>query len=527
VLAASLDGGPSNYWRVKLEGRHDGERMDLGVAGFYANDGGWRAVSGYQEAKLNATLSGILAGAPARVDLAATNLDQQTAGFITGKDAYQSLKLSESNPTPGAYRDAASIRLTGLVQPTVPGGAALELRPFLRSSSTEFQQHYLLGQPVEKNGQVSGGLMSSLAWGNLRDWSVIAGADFELGDSTLKEFQQNPTTDGSPAANAIRPAGLHYDYEVHSSVESLYLQAERRFLSRFRLGAGLRTEWVTYEYDNRMLDGNTDDQGTPCPPPGCLYSRPADRTDHFYDWTPKLALSYEITPELVAYANAAKGFRPPEMTELYRLQRGQQVADLKPEEVDSLELGLKGSWPEVDFSLALYDMDRSGVILRDSNGYNVANGRTTHQGVEYELRWRPWQSLEFDAAGTYARHRYDFSRQVDGGETIKAGNDMDTAPREIGRYGIEWRPLEALQFEVEWMMVGDYWLDAANLHRYSGYGLLNLRGLWNFAPRWTTALRVTNALDQRYADRADYAFGTYRYFPGRPRAVFAEIAWSM
>jgi iron complex outermembrane receptor protein len=77
------------------------------------------------------------------------------------------------------------------------------------------------------------------------------------------------------------------------------------------------------------------------------------------------------------------------------------------------------------------------------------------------------------------------------------------------------------------MVVGDYWIDAANLHRYSGYGLVNLRGLWQFAPRWTTALRVTNALDVRYADRADYAFGTYRYFPGRPRAVFAEIAWSM
>jgi iron complex outermembrane recepter protein len=527
LMAASLDAGPSNYWRAKLEGRHDGEDVDFGVAGFYANDGGWRAMSGYQEAKLNATMAGHFDGAPARIDLAATNLDQQTAGFITGKNAYESLKLSESNPTPGAYRDASSIRLTGLVQPSVPGGATLELRPFLRSSATEFLQHYLLGQPVEKNGQVSGGLMTSLAWGNLRDWSVITGADVELGYSTLTEFQQNPTTGGSPQANAIRPAGLHYDYDVHSSVESLYAQAERRFLERFRLGAGLRAEWVTYEYDNRMLDGNTDDHGIPCPPPGCLYSRPADRTDHFYDWTPKLALSYEITPDLVAYANASKGFRPPEMTELYRLQRTQQVADLKPEELESLELGLKGSWPQVDFALALYGMDRSGVILRESNGYYVANGRTTHRGIEYDLRWRPLPSLEFAAAGTFASHRYDFSRQVDGGETIKAGNYMDTAPRQIGRYGVLWQAGSSVDVEAEWMMVGDYWLDAANEHRYSGYGVLNLRGLWHFAPQWTTALRVTNALDARYADRADYAFGTYRYFPGRPRALFAEIAWSM
>ena len=29
----------------------------------------------------------------------------------------------------------------------------------------------------------------------------------------------------------------------------------------------------------------------------------------------------------------------------------------------------------------------------------------------------------------------------------------------------------------------------------------------------------TNALDRAYADRADFAFGSYRYCPGRPRAV--------
>jgi len=74
LLAASLDGGPSNYWRVKLEGRHDGDDADVGVAGFYANDGGWRALSGYHEGKLNATLAGNWAGAPARADLALTSL---------------------------------------------------------------------------------------------------------------------------------------------------------------------------------------------------------------------------------------------------------------------------------------------------------------------------------------------------------------------------------------------------------------------------------------------------------------------
>jgi outer membrane receptor protein involved in Fe transport len=235
-------------------------------------------------------------------------------------------------------------------------------------------------------------------------------------------------------------------------------------------------------------------------------------------------LSWDISPGLVAYLNGTLGFRPPEMTELYRLQRAQRVADLEPEQLRSLELGLKGSYEAVAFELALYDMDRDGVILREANGENVANGRTTHRGIEYDLRWRPWPTLELAAAGTWALHRYDFTRRVDGGESIVRGNDIDTAPREVGRYGIEWSPAAALEFEAELMVVGPYWLDASNEHRYGGYELVNLRGLWRFAPGWTAALRVTNALDTRYAARADYAFGTYRYFPGEPRAVYAEIA---
>ncbi len=36
---------------------------------------------------------------------------------------------------------------------------------------------------------------------------------------------------------------------------------------------------------------------------------------------------------------------------------------------------------------------------------------------------------------------------------------------------------------------------------------------------------MNNVTDERYADRADFAFGDYRYFPGRDRELFFEIAW--
>jgi outer membrane receptor protein involved in Fe transport len=91
---------------------------------------------------------------------------------------------------------------------------------------------------------------------------------------------------------------------------------------------------------------------------------------------------------------------------------------------------------------------------------------------------------------------------------------------------VRWDAAGRLALEAEWLVVCEYWLDAANAHRYPGHELLNLRGRWQVAPQWAVTLRLNNALDRDYADRADFAFGNYRYFPGRGRALFAEVAWA-
>jgi outer membrane receptor protein involved in Fe transport len=523
--AVALDVGPSDYVRTKLAGSRTEGDWDYGVAALYTHDGGWRIDSGYDEAKLNASAAGRWGDLPASLMLAATSLDQQTAGFITGQGAYRSDALSRQNLNPEAYREATAVRLTGLLQPETGGAARLELRPYLRTSRMEFLQHFLLGKPLERNGQESAGVMTSLTWDGDPDWTLVTGADLELAESFLFQAQDGPTTDGTPAANAIRPAGKHYDYTVRSYVVAAYAHGEREFGDRWRATAGVRAEAVNYDYDNRMLAGNTDENGVPCGTGGCLYSRPADRTDAFFNVAPKLGLSFDISDSALAYVNASVGFRPPEMTELYRLQRTQRVADLDSERLDAIELGVKASSAVFDASLAAFAMDKHSVILRETNGFNVGNGRTSHRGFEYELHWRPLDGIEVTAAGTFARHRYEFTRNVEGGERIVDGNDVDTAPRQLHRAAIGWRPSGTWAFETEWLTVGEYWIDAANAHRYGGHELLNLRGRWQPARSWALTLRLNNALDRDYADRADYAFGTYRYFPGRGRALFAEIAW--
>ncbi|MCE3286142.1 MAG: hypothetical protein K0R70_2398, partial [Steroidobacteraceae bacterium] len=299
-------------------------------------------------------------------------------------------------------------------------------------------------------------------------WFLVTGVDLEWADSFLLEVQDGPTTEGSPEQNVIRPAGKHYDYTVTSTVGAAYGQLEFALTEDLYLGAGLRLEHVGYDYDNRMLAGNTDENGVPCTPTGCLYSRPADREDTFFNAAPKLSVRWQVREHLALYANVSRGFRPPEMTEMYRLQRTQSAADLDSEQIDAIELGLKAAPGAWYVELAAFDMRKDEVILRDSNGFYVSDGRTSHQGLEYQVSWQPRDWVTAAVSGTFARHRYEFSKVIEGGETISRGNDVDTAPRELLRAALEFRPREAWSAEAEWLAVGDYFIDASNQHRYSG-----------------------------------------------------------
>ena len=518
VVGVVLEGGSDAWRRLRFAASHDDGDGGLGLVMHATDDGGWRDASGFEEQKLNAVWAQATGTGRLKLALSGSNLDQETAGFIQGEDAYRDRAVARSNPDPEAYRDATSLRLAAQYR----GSSGSDLRAFLRSSRMDFLQHFLLGQPVEDNGQDSGGVMLA-ATRDFGGGTLIAGLDAELARSSLLQYQTGPTTDGPPAANAIRPAGRQYDYRVDSSVVAAYASWHRPLAPRWSLDAGLRLEHARYDYDNRMIDGNTDENGVPCPG-GCLYARPADRSDDFTNVAPRIGVVWNLADPLTAYLSFARGFRAPEATELYRLQRQQSVADLDSETADAAELGLRWRSESVSLDLALFHMDKRDVILRDSAGFNVSGGRTRHAGLEYEADWAFADAWSLSAAGTFARHEYRFTETVEQGEQITSGNDVDTAPRDIHAFRVRhdgaW-----LEAELEWLWVGPYWANAANTARYDGHDVGNLRLSVEPARGWFLSVRVINLADTAYADRADFAFGDYRYFPARGRAYFVELGW--
>jgi len=519
----SIDVGPHSYGRVNAGYNTSQGEHAFGAWFNGATDGGYKDDSGFDQQKLN--LSHRFDNGDIRVTtvLAATNLNQETAGYIEGFEVYKDSSLKKVNGNPEAYRDADSFRLHSRIEGKTANGDWM-LTPYYRDTDMNFLMHFLPGTPVEQNGHESFGLQSMyhVVNGNV-DWTV--GVDLEMTDGYLKQTQ----TGGFGSF----PAGKQYDFTVDAEMISPYALVKIQSSETDQFSLGVRYEMLDYDYDNLMIDGNTGENGTPCsvsafnPTGACRYSRPSDRSDSFDNITAQLGWIHDFDPVSQVFADVSYAFRAPQATELYRLQADQSVTDLDSEEVESFEVGYRASRDRVSYSLSAYYMDKDNVIFQDSARNNVSGGKTRHKGIEANTIFKLTDSLSLNVVASYARHKYRSNIAPLGVSILLDGKDMDTAPKLTGNVQLNWQMNAQNRFNLEWVHMGSYYTDESNLHSYDGHDVLNLRYQYDSGNNWFFAARVTNLLDTDYAERADYsAFGGDRYFVGEPASVYFTLGSS-
>ena len=502
--ALSLEGGSYGYYqaRAAVGGNLGGHYLGLSAHG--SESDGYRDATGYGQQKLSLVHAADLGSWRVRNTLNATNLNQETGGYVRGFEAYDNAGLRRANPNPEAYRDAWSWRAASHWS-----RARTQVSAYLRRSRMVFLQHFLPGQPTETNEQTSGGALASQGFA-VGAWTGRFGAQLEAMQGSLLEIQDQPTT-GSAFLVATRPAGRHYDYGVDSIMAAGFYDLTGSLAEGLRLLHSLRLEHLGYDYENRHLTGNSRDDGSACGFGGCLYTRPASRKDDFTEVAGRVGVERDFGARHSGYLMLSTGFRPPQATELYRLQRGQRVADLDSERLLSVEVGFKGgAWSVSAFSERTRDF-----IFRDASGFNVSDGKTKSLGLEFSGDWRLGDHA-LSLAISYAAHKYDFTRAAGRGERIEDGNMMDSAPRWLTNARWRYQPGEHWYSELELNQVGEHYINAANTAKYEGHVVLNWRGGYRLTRRIDLFARVINLLDERYADRADYAFGSHRYFPAMP-----------
>lgn len=365
----------------------------------------------------------------------------------------------------------------------------------------EFLRHFVPGQATEKVGHWSVGALNTWYGDNL-----ILGFDAEFTQGYLDEFQAGPS-------RFSFVQGEHYDYEVDAITLAGYGEYDLALGNKTELSVGARAEYVDYSFDNKI---DTADVGR--------FRRVDDRSDNFFIVTPKVTLSHQLSDGLDLYARAVRGARAPQVTDLYSLQTQQQPGEINSETLDSLEAGLKYRARNVSFEAAAYAMEKDNFFFRNSAGLNVVNGKTSHRGLEASARWAPVDWLELSGNINYADHTYNFSDAASSASnTITDGAKVDTAPEIYGTGVIKLMPFEDFSAELEWRHLGEYFLDPGNTQTYPGHDVIVLRSQYKFSDAAIIFARIDNVFDKRYADRADFAFGSERYFPGRPRTLFVGL----
>jgi iron complex outermembrane receptor protein len=488
-----------------------------------SEDNGYRDDSGYNQQKLTARYLYSAQNLTVNTGMTVTNLDQQTAGFIVGNNSFRDSHLARENLNSEAFRKAESMRLWSRLDYQLTDKDRIVVTPYIRATDMAFRQHFLPGKPLEENGQQSVGFQSAYYSMPTEEFNFSIGLDSEISNGFLKQTQQEATI-GSAFLQETIPVGKQYDYDVKASMVAPFINLNWQFLPQWQLSAGIRYEHMNYDYDNQMLAGRTRDDGTDCGFGGCRYSRPEDSKNSFNNWSPKLGISYLLTNNMLVFTNVTNGFRAPQATELYRLQRNQTIAELDSVELNSFETGLRQEHSQFSYEVVYFNMNKDNVIFRDSNFFNLSNGQTKHRGFETSFNYLINKQFKLLANLSIAKHHYASDQFL--GEININGNEIDTAPKTFGNTQLRWQPSENLMVEVEWVYQGAYFMDAENLHRYPGHNLVNLRVNWLADDGWKLFARINNLLDKKYAKRADYTFFTeQRYFPGTPLSLFVGFEW--
>ena len=507
--------GPHDLYQMKgtvsdTVGKH-GYRLSVNGT----TDGGYVSESGYDQQKISFRHDYYGDVDSFKTLFSHTNLNQETAGYITGFKAYEDESVSRTNPNPEAYRDAKATRLSTEWERQLTDTSTFKLTPYLRHTEMEFLMHFLPGQPVEKNKHSSVGLLSAYTKDLEGGHKIILGTDFEYTEGELSEVQFNPNPFGS---NNFLP-GVHYDYEVDATVLAPYIHSEWQVLDKTRVTAGVRYEYTKYDYTNNTNSRTFGDR----------YLRPDSDKESFSNLSPKLGLVQELTDNTAAFINYARGNRAPQTTDLYRIQQtGATGGAADSETIDSIEIGVRRVGQGLQYEIAAYQMKKKDYFFTDSNTINVPDGKTKHTGLELGVFYPFNQMFDIAANVTFAKHEYDFDRAS---SNIEKGDYLVTAPKQMSNIRLGWNVTERSRAELEWIHMGEYYVNDANTAKYDGHDVFNLRASHAVTDSLTLYGRVHNLFNTEYAERADFQINGsnpegYRYFVGEKRYLHVGASYS-
>jgi iron complex outermembrane receptor protein len=527
----NLEVGSFGWQRLLIGGGtaslNHGIRADLNLT----HTDGWRDSTEYDRQSANIRLDSFLgSGTNVKTVLNVSNIDQQTAGSSRLlEDDYKNHPTR--NYTPISLRKVESLRLSSAFEKEV-GASLYSITPYFRYNSMALLPNWSLSYDPNtyKTENKSVGLMMKYR----QDFApmrtrLIVGTDIDYSPGSMDQNKIEVTKEGNVYTSYTQAEKL-YDYDVTFSSISPYAHFETSPTAKLRVNAGLRFDHMRYDYKDNLNTPDTAD-----------HQRPEDTDVEYQHLSPKLGATYAINEHLNTFASYRHAFRVPSQGQLFRQGKSINTVKLEPVKVDNYEIGLRGSLGEkadskVNYEISVYYMVKEDDILTfkyaDGSRETQNAGKTLHQGIETGLTAK--LHADIDVALSYAYTEFTYEDWQPNTTTDYSDKQIEAAPRDIANVAVGYHPsqLKGGKVELEFVHLGQYWMDQANTETYKGHQLLNVRFNYPVNPEFKLSARILNLEDKTYATNATYkpaAFGNaeaFEYAPGMPRTAYVSASYS-
>lgn len=240
----------------------------------------------------------------------------------------------------------------------------------------------------------------------------------------------------------------------------------------------------------------------------------------------RLVVEHDLTSDWLVYGSYARGRRP----DVLGFTPASNVNNLRDEQVDSLEFGLKRRWTNgATWESAVYYHDYQHFATEVNGDTPILsvndNGSATARGIESAV-----QLPVGDAWSVFANVAYNDARIDDKPNFENAGNRFRLSPLWSGALGVSWN--QSLGNSLDSKATLTYRAQSevffeddnnSNLgrNRQESYGLLNAQWVVSQANGpWQLRVGLHNALDEQYitdAGNTGGLFGLSTYVPGTAR----------
>lgn len=359
-------------------------------------------------------------------------------------------------------------------------------------------------------------------------------------DSTSNSFTQEFRVQSPSSTDLKWTAGLFYSYEdtdftdysvtydtsAYSGFNSKYNWAGDRQEQTFagfgqltyplpqNLSAtlGLRYEITQKDLNYLRLTTRTDTGGD-------LSSLNWQLSDDWETLLPKGVISWQAKENAMVFFSLSKGYLAGGLNAW-----GDDPDTAKFDEQTSInyELGMKTEWFDKRLSLnaALFYIDIEDMHVWSSNPdgtYFASNAAKAHsQGVEVELKARPWNGFDIQASfGLTDAEFDDYSSYT--------GNTPPTTPAYTANLVANYRFDAGWYLRGEMQAFGETFYDEQNTVRRSPFQLYHAKAGYE-AEQWDVYLFCENLLDEEYYSSMS---GGLRNWVGKPRTVGLKLTFRL